>query len=251
MSRRKETGVFLENYDKGLGWLASNYLTHYDGESVVGESTTGHMQHPSSARRMGRDVPEARLVFTLRDPVERIYSHYRFHRQSGRLTSDDRFSDLIRDEGGEWRRIHLDNGLYYKHLSRYNRHFDRAQMRIFFFRDLKDDAQALARQLYDFVGVDATFAPKVNREHNAGGMPRYETAYRALQHLWQPIKKRTGIGVLDATQSLRNHVRDWMTKDAANRNAMRPEDRAYLQNFYHDPNRQLENWLDTNLSHWT
>lgn len=98
MSRRKETGVFLENYDRGLEWLASNYLTHYDGESVVGESTTGHMQHPPSARRMGHDVPEARLVFILRDPVERIYSHYRFHRQSGRLTSDDRFSALIRDE---------------------------------------------------------------------------------------------------------------------------------------------------------
>jgi hypothetical protein len=85
MSQRKETGVFLENYDKGLEWLAENYLTHYDGESVVGEATTGHMQHPPSARRMAEAIPETRLIFILRDPVERIFSHYRFHRQSGRL----------------------------------------------------------------------------------------------------------------------------------------------------------------------
>jgi hypothetical protein len=249
MSQRKETGVFLENYDKGLGWLVDNYLTHYGGESVVGEATTGHMQHPPSARRMAKAVPNAHLVFILRDPVERLFSHYRFHRQAGQLTSDDLFSELIRDETSEWQRINIGNGLYYKHLARFENFFDRTQMKILFLRDLKDDAGSVARELYSFVGVDTTFTPDLSRRYNAGGMPRHEGLYRILHRLWQPIRHHVGIDVLDASQAIRDRVRDWLTTESDHM-TMDPEDRAYLQDIYRKPNRQLELWLGEKLSHW-
>jgi hypothetical protein len=249
MSKRKETGIFLENYDKGLEWLRANYLSHYDGEPVVGEGTTGHMQHPASARRMAETAPEARLVFILRDPVERIYSHYRFHRQSGQLTSAEYFSYLIRDEESEWRRIQIDNGYYHTHLSRYARVFTRDQMKILFLRDLKADATAVAQALYDFAGVDASFTPDLSRAHNAGGQPRHEAIYRGVQRLWQPLRRQMGIDVLDATQGLRDRVRDWLTEDP-DRHEMEPSDRAYLRDIYREPNRRLEDWLDADLSHW-
>lgn len=250
MSRRKETGVFLENYDKGVQWLTSNYLTHYKDEPVVGESTTGHMQHPPSARRMAETVPDANLVFILRDPVERIYSHYRFHRQSGQLGADETFSDLIRDEEREWRRIQIDNGCYHKHLTRFEQYFPRRQMKIFLHRDLKADAVSVARALYDFVGVDSTFSPDTSASHNAGGLPWHEGLYRALQRFWEPIRDRMGIDVLDATQTARDRVRGWLT-DASDQDPMDPRDRAYLKDIYREPNRRLEAWLDTDLSHWT
>ena len=250
MSRRKETGVFLENYDKGVGWLTSNYLTHYDGESVVGESTTGHMQHPPSARRMAETVPDAKLVFILRDPVERIYSHFRFHRQSGRLSAEETFSDLIRDEEREWRRIQIDNGCYHKHLTRFERYFPRCQMKIFLHRDLTVDAASIARALYDFVGVNPAFLPDTSASHNAGGLPTHEGLYRALQRVWEPIRNRVGIDMLDATQAVRDRVRGWLT-DAPDQDSMDPNDRAYLQALYREPNRHLDAWLDADLSHWS
>jgi len=250
MSQRKETGIFLENYDKGLEWLASNYLTHYEGETVVGEATTGHMQHEPSARRMAEAVSGAGLVFILRDPVERIHSHYRFHRQSGQLTAEDDFSELIRDEDSEWRHVHLDNGHYYRHLTRFEQFFNRSQMKILFFRDLKTDPLAVAREVYDFIGVDPSFAPDVSRHHNAGGMPRHEGLYRRLHRLWQPVRRRVGIDVLDATQGLRDRVRDWLTTEGETME-MNAEDRVYLRELYQEPNRRLEEWLERDLSHWT
>lgn len=249
MSRRKETGVFLENYDKGLVWLVDNYLTHYDGESITGEATTGHMQHPPSARRMAEAVPDARLIFILRDPVERIFSHYRFHRQSGRLGPEDDFSTLIRDESSEWRQIQIDTGRYHKHLTRFELHFDRAQMKVFLLDDLKNDAQDAARELYDFVDVDPSFTPDLSRAHNAGGMPKYEGLYRAVQACWQPVRERLGIGMLDATQTVRDWVREQFT-DVSERTTMSPMDRKYLQDLYRSPNRRLKDWLGYNLSHW-
>lgn len=251
MSQRKETGIFLENYDKGLGWLVKNYLAHYEGESVVGEATTGHMQHPPSARRMAGTVPEARLIFIVRDPVERIHSHYRFHRRSGTLSSKTAFSQLIRDESSEWRRIHLDNGLYHKHLTRFASHFDRQQMKVFLFRDLKANTEAVAQELYTFAGVDPTIVPDVSRRHNAGGLPRHEGAYRVLQRVWTSIRQRIGVNVLDVTQALRDRVQDWFMTDAPARLSLSSGDRAYLQDFYREPNQRLEGWLGTELSHWT
>jgi len=250
MSRRKETGIFLENYEKGLGWLAENYLTHYNGEAGVGESTTGHMQHPPSPQRMARTVPGARLIFILRNPIDRIFSHYRFHLQSGELRSETEFSDLIRRTDSEWRRIHLDNGLYYKHLARYAQHFDRDQMLILFHCDLKDDAVSVAQQTYTFLNVDPAFVPEVSHRHNSGGLPRQETLYRTLQSIWQPLRERVGVDVLDATQSVRDTIRSWMTTSSGDL-SMSTSDRAYLQALYDAPNRRLENWLGVDLSHWT
>lgn len=250
MSQRKETGVFLENYDKGLDWLVEKYLTHYEDESVVGEATTGHMQHPPSARRMAETVPDAKLVFILRDPVERIYSHYRFHRQSGRLRPDEDFSILIRNEDSDWRADQVENGLYYKHLTRYERHFDRSQMKVLLLNDLKSDATAVFRGLYEFVGVSPAFLPDLSQAYNKGGMPKHERLYRVLQACWEPVRERIGIDILDATQAVRDRVRDWLT-DASDRSTMHPEDRAYLKEIYRAPNRRLDAWLDADLSHWT
>jgi len=249
MSKRKETGVFLENYDKGLDWLASNYLTHYDGEAIVGESTTGHMQHPPSAQRMAEAVPQAHLVFLLRDPVERIYSHYRFYRQNGRLSPEDSFSQLIREADSEWRQVQIDNGLYHKHLTRFTRFFDRSQMAIFLFRDLKKEPQSVAQKLYRFLGVAPNFSPDVSQSYNTGGIPRQETLYRLVQRVWGPVRRQIGIGVLDATQPLRDRIRGWLTKDY--HPPMSEADRAYLQELYRELNRRLEEWLGQDLSHWT
>jgi hypothetical protein len=249
MSKRKETGVFLENYDKGLDWLAANYLTHYDGEAIMGESTTGHMQHPSSARRMAEAVPQARLVFLLRDPVDRIYSHYRFYRQNGRLSPKDSFSELIRDADSEWRQVQIDNGLYHKHLTRFERFFDRSQMAIFLFRDLKNEPRSVAQELYRFLEVDPNFSPDVSQSYNTGGIPRQEALYRLVQRVWGPVRQQLGIDILDATQPLRDRIRGWLTKDSYP--SMSEADRAHLKELYREPNRRLEEWLGRDLSHWT
>jgi hypothetical protein len=250
MSQRKETGVFLENYDKGLSWLVANYLTHYEGESITGEATTGHMQHPPSARRMAATVPDARLIFILRDPVERIHSHYRFHRQSGRLGPEEDFSTLIRDEDSEWRQIQFENGRYHKHLTRFASHFDRPQIKVLLLDDLKTDAPAVAHELYEFSGVDPSFEPDLSWAHNEGGMPRHEGFYRVLQAWWGPIRRRLGIDVLDATQTLRDWVRDGLT-EASTQRTMDAADRSYLGDLYRAHNRRLADWLDADLSHWT
>ena len=48
-----------------------------------GEKSTSYIEHPRAAARIARLLPDARLFFMLRDPVERALSNYRFSRANG------------------------------------------------------------------------------------------------------------------------------------------------------------------------
>jgi hypothetical protein len=123
-------------------------------------------------------------------------------------------------------------------------------MKVLLLDYLKSDAASVFRELYDFAGVRPAFVPDLSQSHNEGGMPRHERLYRVLQACWKPIRKHIGIDALDATQAVRDRVRDWLT-DASDRSTMPSEDRAYLKDLYREPNRRLDAWLDADLSHWT
>ena len=87
MSDRKEPGYFVEEYgwSNGVDW----YLRQFSGdgkEKYLGESTTDYTKLPrfkGVARRIAEFNPGAKIMYLLRDPIERTISHYwwrvRFH----------------------------------------------------------------------------------------------------------------------------------------------------------------------------
>ena len=76
MSARKETSVFIDS--KGLEWLSENYYQHYAGEPAVGEAFAGTLGDQAVARQVHQALPEVQLIFILRQPVDRLYSHFSF-----------------------------------------------------------------------------------------------------------------------------------------------------------------------------
>jgi hypothetical protein len=72
----------LGNWHRGTAW----YAAHFDPACAVrGESSPGYTSpsHPESAARMAAVVPEAHLVYAVRDPVRRALSQYGHHRRQG------------------------------------------------------------------------------------------------------------------------------------------------------------------------
>lgn len=50
---------------------------------LLGEKSTSYIEHPAAADRIARTLPGARVVFMLRDPVERAISNWRFSAANG------------------------------------------------------------------------------------------------------------------------------------------------------------------------
>jgi len=251
MSRPKETGFFFENYEKGIDWFANEHFSHYGGERAIGEASAGNMMHRVAAPRIQKHCPEAQLVFVLRDPVDRIWSHYRFDVNVGFLPPTADFSELIRNPDSEWRGVMLELGMYRNQLAHYADYFDRSQMLVFLFRDFVSHTETTVRQLFDFIGVDPSAGVDTAETHNASQHLTNAGFYRKLYRAWQPVKHLLPDSVVGSLFEIRSSIRDLFFHSSDEKPSMDEEDQKYLRDIYARPNARLQDWLEQDLSHWS
>ena len=88
-TRTKEPQFFAYNYPRGLGWYrglcpAARPRLPFSPPPVIVDASTYHLHHPVAAERAHRDLPRAKLLAVLRDPLERSFSQYRHEVRAGR-----------------------------------------------------------------------------------------------------------------------------------------------------------------------
>jgi len=169
MSIPKETGFFHKNYHKGEDWFRSHFNDR-EGEEAIGEASVMTMPTPGTEERVSELIPDVRLIFLLRDPVDRAYSDYLFNVQQGWIPPNVSFHDLIQnnvDVKGYSGEAVIDRGLYLKHLRRSREHFDRSQMRILLSEKLKNDTNRVFRSVFSFIDVDESFSPDDTENKNS------------------------------------------------------------------------------------
>ncbi len=172
-SNVKETRFFLDpdyplpakyRYEDGLGHY-NDYFNHCQQQVLSMEATPDYLYSPGTPRKIKESLPEVRLLFILRDPVERLISWYRFAKQIGQLpdeTSLDQYVHLqIRQgEHGALAEQHmraLQQGRYSVFLAPYFDLFERDQICVLNYTDLKTDAAALMAEICRFAGADPSF----------------------------------------------------------------------------------------------
>jgi len=257
MSDPKEPWFFQgDEYYNGLEWYSETYFSNYDGEKAVGEATPGYFGRDSARQRIASDIPEARLIFVIRDPVDRLWSEYWWRIQNGQLSPVTSFGDFIRSEGPETNSFgvgHIESGMYYEHLTDWKELFSRDQIFVLLNYDLRERRQICLNRIFDFVGVKRhNISSEELDEHGATNHPNSIAVYNAIQKMWRPIRDRLGERVLEKTKSLRGYLKSlFFRKDHSGRPEMDPRDRAWLSNIYSDPNEKLADWLGRDLSHWT
>ena len=72
------------HHDRGLSWYRGHFPTQASmegiaertGHAITGEASPYYLFHPLAARRLAQAVPDVRVIVMLRDPVERLRSHY-------------------------------------------------------------------------------------------------------------------------------------------------------------------------------
>jgi sulfotransferase family protein len=164
MARPKELNFFVAdlNWKRGVSW----YEQHFDmGTPVRGEASVAYTEFPNRPgvpERMAALVPEARLVYLVRDPIERMVSSYVYNTWLGfRLPP---FADAVRDLE---RNAFVTKSRYWLQLGRYLEHFPADRICVLDHDDLLDRREDVLRRVFGFLGVDATFSsPGFDEIHN-------------------------------------------------------------------------------------
>jgi hypothetical protein len=159
MPEVKELHFFsnLDRFERGIGWYAEHFSLAGDAVAV-GEASTNYTKHPrrtGTAGRVAAAIPDVRLVYAVRDPIERIRSHY-VHVAHGH--EERRPLAVAVWEDPEY----LDISRYRTQIDQYLAHFDRSQLLVITAEDLRHDRAATLERVFRHVGVDPR-PPKVER----------------------------------------------------------------------------------------
>ena len=201
---RKEIHFFDNQYTRGIEWYRRfSPLESETWRSVTGEASPYYMFHPSSARRIRKDVPGAKIIALLRDPVDRAFSHYQHTKRKGYETLS--FQEAVKQEKerieGEEYRVDNDDsysshahqaysyvsrGVYWKQLKRYYNHFEKSSILVVKSEDLLFHPQNTFNEVTDFLGLDS-FTLNNTQPINKANYKRESTqAHDCLREFFKP-----------------------------------------------------------------
>ncbi len=238
-------------------WRRDEYERLFDGAPVGtrrGESTPLYLADPDALARIHAEVPDARLIVVLRDPVDRAYSNWA-HLWADGLEPIGDFIGACADEPRRreagwapfWR--YLETGLYGAQLQHLFALFPRDQVHIIRYLSLVDDPQATLDAVARFLGVDEGVVTEVPARNVGGYVP--PTPYtRALSAIF---RHGASIGSHFPPQLWRKASLplQWLIqRTPQHRPELQPDERAQLIGYFADDIAVVEQLTGWNLETW-
>jgi hypothetical protein len=155
MCTPKEPSFFVAEHawDRGLGWYAGLFA-EAGSAAAVGEASTNYTKYPAFAGvpdRMHDAIPDVRIIYLVRDPLERMRSHY-LHNLA-RTRERRSFEEAVRSDP-----IYLDCSRYTTQLAQFRRRFPAEQILVVTSDSLISGPASAVRPVFEHIGVDPEFA---------------------------------------------------------------------------------------------
>lgn len=260
MSSEKETEFFSNYYEKGLDYYQS-FFDCKNKKQLKGEFTPHYIwQDKEVIKRIKNHNSDIKLIVSLRNPVERLFSSYQYLKAQGEKQSLVSFEEAL-EQG-----LMEDKVKYYEELQRWLEEFPREKVLILFFEDIKKDPKAFIQDIYRFLEVDEDFEPKkLHQKSNPRGSerPKLNFLNKITARIELFFRKNFSSGHLKRFKKIR--LFKWCRESLLwikNKNRKRVKDdrsrakeidSSVEKKLYHEFRRdvnKLEELTGRNLSHW-
>lgn len=163
MSAEKEPCFFVDQDELEQAWpimarkpvshdLAAYRAMFSEGRDVAyrGEASVYYSQNPHRsgvAARIAAAVPDARILYIVREPVTRTIAHY--------WQRAKEFQELLPiDEAIRTNALYRDTSDYAAQLEEYRKVFDDSQIHVVVSEDMRSNRRAVLAELFDWLGID-------------------------------------------------------------------------------------------------
>jgi hypothetical protein len=155
----KEVKYFSSLYKwLDLGWYADHFVAA--GERIAGEASPSYASLPvEQIRVIRRLLPDLKLIFLMRDPISRAWSHAKHchrYREANFQESRTNYDEVTEAEweanfSHDWP---VTNGDYLGQLKRWSSIFPRQQMYVGFYESIESQPVEMLRKVFTFLGAD-------------------------------------------------------------------------------------------------
>lgn len=240
----------LETRQVGFVQDAGQYAALFEGAGqghiAVGECSTSYLWSKDAAMRVAEAHPDARILAVLRNPVERLHSHWLMARMYG-FTDLDLMAAVEHDRahphpGWGQSELFVEAGMYADQLGRWLRQFPRAQVKVLLNEQLSDPKTW--EELKQWMGLESSIPEVDGNRSNPAGRARME----GLNHWVTRFGMKGAMERLIPRPMKQGLKRIWYTNEGLP--GLSDADRRVLWTHFESDVEALEKLLDIDLSHW-
>ncbi|MBG0827419.1 sulfotransferase [Planomonospora sp. ID67723] len=208
----KSPWYFYVNYARGDAWYRSHFATErrldrleekYGVRPLTGEACPYYMYYPPVAERVLERMPDVKIIFSLRNPVRRAYSHYWERVDAGTETLS--FEEALAAEPerlrGEAERMaadpyyysrahdfhsYRDRGVYLPQVERWLKLFPRENILIIAAEDLYRNEKETFAEVVRFLGLPEWELPVADRHNYLPAPPMNPETAAELTEFYRP-----------------------------------------------------------------
>jgi hypothetical protein len=160
-----EQGAAFFSYDHLFrhGW--DQYLQlyrHCAGKTAIGDASTSYSRiryHPATIDRIKQFVPRAKILYMVRNPLERMESAY-FERLA---TPECAYCPSI-NEAVRQNQMIIDSSRYWEVFEAYRKGFGEDNIRVVWFEEYISNTDAVVRDVCSFLNIDASIPLPLERQ---------------------------------------------------------------------------------------
>ncbi|MDJ0634977.1 MAG: sulfotransferase [Xenococcaceae cyanobacterium MO_188.B29] len=184
MLPEKESPFFSSDsrFEKGWEDYAKDYFQDAPINKIWGKASPTYMPDLRVPQRICEVMPNVKLIAILRNPIDRVFSHYQHLLRLGYEKRE--FSKLVEEEIKEdvFKKTRLlpgnlavynsyiAMGEYGRIIKAYLEFIPKEQLLILFTDELESNPRKTIKNVFDFLGVDNNFIPKnIDKRYHVGG----------------------------------------------------------------------------------
>lgn len=175
MSPVKEPGFFIPNDFRNFS--EKTYLELFENvkdEIAIGEATAGYLVNEKTPFLIKEKVPNARIIITLRDPINRIFSHYLNRLRTGdtKLSFEDAVKQYFDNNSSDNQIKGLIKGsLYHNQVQRYFEVFGKNNVKILIFEETIKDTKKAIKEILEFLEIKNSSPKNIDEVFNSYSEP--------------------------------------------------------------------------------
>ncbi|EBA13097.1 sulfotransferase family protein [Roseobacter sp. CCS2] len=226
----KETFFFDKQYHKGWDWYASLYGKRTPEHKICVEVAPSLLDKPEAAQRVAEDLPNVKVIGTLRNPIDRAIAHYFHYLKGGE--PDWGFRKMAENHPAM-----VSNGLYYKNLNMWVELLGRDQVRLLNYHDLNTSPDGYVRKICDVLDLpymaaeDEVLYARINED----GDPRFRLLAKAARRGARSLRSQGMHWLVNAVrQPAVRKIVYGKRPDETKRERLRHEAREFYQEFFDD-----------------